>query len=406
MKLLFLLLSLAPLVCLGEQEMRAWTNTQGKSLQATLTQVQGQSVLLKRDNGKEVKIPLSQLSQEDRDYVQEQAGSLPSTPLKGNKTQTGSPTVVLDNYTEKWPEVIRADGDMVADIVSEEDGKYIYETPHFIFHSNAKLNLKVIKSLSKTFEAAFLGNCSLPFAFPCREVLLNPKAEKYNAFLYENKADYTQAGGPENSAGVFIFPNIHVPFDSLGLKKLGPLYTLEGKGDPKTLIHELTHQMSIKKTAYPHWFSEGVAEYVGVSPYKNGILNFKTNKAALVQYVNEYGKDDKGGRALNNEASVKSIKDFFSLPYSVFTSQEKGNFCYGFSVLLFYYFAHIDGKGDGARLIAFAKHLNENPQRKSDNLETFAQAYECLLDGRTWEQLDKEVAQGLRRLKFKLKYEN
>jgi len=49
--------------------MRVWTGTDGKTMEAEYVVVIGSKVVLKTDEGKQMKIPLNQISAEDRDYI-------------------------------------------------------------------------------------------------------------------------------------------------------------------------------------------------------------------------------------------------------------------------------------------------------------------------------------------------
>lgn len=55
---------------------RTWTDTQGRSLQATLNYIETASINVTRDNGLRATIMLDQLSETDHDYLEIYAGSL------------------------------------------------------------------------------------------------------------------------------------------------------------------------------------------------------------------------------------------------------------------------------------------------------------------------------------------
>lgn len=407
-RFLLLILSLSSYALIGNSsfagENRIWTDIRGKTIDGTFVKATASSVTLSLSSGREVTVPLNKLTQEDKDYVKEQLGeakkdtTAPPAKPKTNKIKKNNEELPLElnNYTDPWPSGAKSD-DITVTIISENDGEYIYETAHFKFISDAKLTLKVLKNLAKTFESAFDVNCALPFSFPCRKVLINPEVKKYEAKFYATESAYYQNGGMPDSAGIFIYPTIHVPFKSLGLKEHGKAYTLEGRGDPKTLIHELTHQMSLERVRYPHWFSEGIAEYISCSPYKSGLISFKANKSSIVAYVTEYGKKNTRGRAIGNDLTLDSLQGFMTMNYETFLEPERVQVSYGFSNLLVYYFCHIDGKGDAANIIKFIESYNTNPRDPKA-------AYEALLAGRTWEELEKDVSKGMKQLKLKLEF--
>lgn len=60
-------------------ELRAWSDASGKfSVKATLVSIQDGQVVLKTEQGKEIKLPVERLSQEDRDYIDQ--NSNPNDP--------------------------------------------------------------------------------------------------------------------------------------------------------------------------------------------------------------------------------------------------------------------------------------------------------------------------------------
>jgi hypothetical protein len=64
--------------------------------------------------------------------------------------------------------------------------------------------------------------------------------------------------------------------------------------------------------------------------------------------------------------------------------QEQPQLSYGCGLLITTYFLHMDGDGDGKRIKAFLKSLRDG--KDTD------EALNALLDGRTFEQLETEMA--------------
>jgi hypothetical protein len=67
--------------------------------------------------------------------------------------------------------------------------------------------------------------------------------------------------------------------------------------------------------------------------------------------------------------------------------QETGQLSYGCSLLLTNYFLHMDGEGDGKRIKAFLQALRAGKKGE--------EAIAVLLDGRTYEQLQKDFSKAL-----------
>ena len=62
------------------------------------------------------------------------------------------------------------------------------------------------------------------------------------------------------------------------------------------------------------WFSEGVAEYVAVSPYTWGRFGSDKSGRAVKEYVTGYGPGGRGGRALGSKLKAPGLKGFFLMP--------------------------------------------------------------------------------------------
>ncbi len=152
----------------------------------------------------------------------------------------------------------------------------------------------------------------------------------------------------------------------------------------KVLPHELTHQLTPRfyyDDGAVGWFSEGLAEYVAVTPYSNGTFRVKNNGSSIVEYACAYGKKENGGRALGYEVKMTSLKTFMTMSYGSFTANANKNYAIG--LLLTYYFFHLDGEGDAARVKSFLKAMREG--------KTGDDAFEKLLDGRSWAQLEADI---------------
>lgn len=329
-----------------------------------------------------------------------------------------------ENFGADWPTTTRIPDMLPARTIQNGPDAWIYETQHFRFTSNAPIALSAIKEMAKIFEGTHAANLALPINSPCNHYQVCEHG-KFNAFLYETYEQYRAAGGPDGTAGVYIAPRgramsvmvrvnadgtrtvekkemstphaesikrgkVLVPFRSLGLEKRGNRYVKGGKRiQAKTLSHEITHHMTIGANDYPMWFSEGIAEYVGTAYDGNGRCNFGRNKTELAQYVAAYGgKKGGGGRGIGKQPQIGPLRAFLEQPRERFMAPDRVQISYGFSALLVYYFFHVDGKRDAARIKKFISILQNGGSAE--------QANEALLDGRTWTQLEKDVRRGMK----------
>ena len=88
------------------------------------------------------------------------------------------------------------------------------------------------------------------------------------------------------------------------------------------------------------------------------------------------------------------VARIMNLSYGEFLSNSRFN--YGMGCLLTYYWYHQDGNGDAARIKEYLKALQSGvPEDK---------AREKLLDGRSWQEMEKDFAKGMRRAGVKIDY--
>ena len=367
------------------QEIRSWTDAQDRRIEAALVRVEDQSVVLRLKDGREVPYPLAKLSAADRAHVagqQIKAGS--SKPL------TAFETKIPPNFNGPWPEVVRFTEDPEVATIEEDPAKkrFIYESANYRYVCDVRLTKSVVKGFAVMFEATHLYCRTLPLA-------VNGgirKDGKHLILLFKEMGDYIQAGGPPGSAGVFIGGRgvVMVPLDSLGVKPMGSGYMLDRDKSSKTLPHELTHQLT--PNAYFEkgsmgWFSEGLAEYVAATPYRAGTFMVRGNQKDIIDYVTGYGSKDMGGRALGTEIRMPALKTFMLQSYPEFLEQPQLN--YGCGLLVTTYFLHMDGAGDGKRIKAFLQALHDGKENE--------EALKVLLDGRSFEQLQDELAKAWKR---------
>lgn len=318
-----------------------------------------------------------------------------------NELYNGKEDLPGENFSAEWPTITRIPDMLPARTIRDGPDTWIYETQHFRFTSNAPIALGAIKEIARIFEGTYVANLALPINSPCNHFQVCERG-KFKAYLFKTYGDYLAAGAPNGSSGVFIGTHsgldsgrVLVPFSSLGLEKRGNRYVKEGKRiDGHTLAHEITHHMTIGTYPYPIWFVEGLAEYVGLSYDGNGQVRFSGNKTPISKFVAGFGEKGGGGRAIGKQPQIAMSLEAFLSNEEAFLGKDSVQIGYGVSALLVYYFFHLDGKRDAARIKKYLAVLQ--------NGGTLEQAHEELLGGRTWEQLEKDIC---RRLKSVMKVE-
>lgn len=373
--------------CHAAEEMRTWTDSQGRKIEARMSGLDGDQVLLELKDGRKLPYPLAKLSDEDAHYARSfQAGS-----------PTGEASTQVLNFDAAWPDRIKFGDDPEIVIISEDEDakKFVYESANYRYHCDVRLSKSVVRGFALMFEATYLFCRSLPLALDGGD-----KTDgKLEIRLFEQYDDYISAGGMQGSAGVFMSGRalVLVPLDSLGVRKVGSGYMLDRDKSSKTLPHELTHQLTPRSyfsEGSLGWFTEGIAEYVAVTPYRSGAFSVRGNHKDIIDYTTAYGSKNTGGRALGENIHIPNLKKFMLQDYGNFMRDPQIN--YGCSLLITHYFLQMDGDGDAGRIKLFLKALRDG--------KTGEDVIAVLLNGRSYEQLGEEISKAWGRRGIKLSF--
>ncbi len=371
-------------------ELRPWTDLQNRRIEARMLGLEGDSVILELKDGRKVPFPLAKLSAADAEYAR---SNKPETQAAGDKP--GEETKA--DFDAPWPERIKFGDDPEISVIEEdaEKKRFIYESANYRYTCDVRLSKTVVKGFAVMFEATYLFCRTLPIGLDGGR----RSDGKLMVRLFEEFDDYVKAGGPRESAGVFLGGKSHVlvPLTSLGVRPVGSGYMLDRDKSSKTLPHELTHQLTPEAYFEPGamgWFSEGIAEYIAVTPYRSGAYSVRNNHKDIIDYATGYGSKGNGGRALGTEIQLPALKTFMLQTYESFLEQAGLN--YGAGLLITYYFLQMDGEGDAKRVKAFLQALRGG--------KTGEDALAVLLDGRSFEELEKEITKAWKRRGIELTF--
>ncbi len=308
---------------------------------------------------------------------------------------------IPDNFAADWPKLVKSPENVTVEIAeeNEETRRYVYHSEHYEFICDVPLKPHLVKRFAVLFEGTREFCRQLPIS--TKKAHVAGKTHRNKILLFETIESYHRNGGPRESAGVFIPRRdvVIVPLTSLGVKKLGSSYTIDYDADNKTLTHELTHQITDNfyyQRGAIGWFSEGLAEYVGITPYRSGKFLLTKTINAVKEYVTEYGRDGSGGRALGEEFNAPDLKSYMLQNYEDFLANIQLN--YGLGALITTYFFEMENRGDRVAITAFLKALREGKKGE--------EALEALLQGRTYDELAKDIAKGWRSKGVKINFAN
>lgn len=381
-------------------EMREWTSSDNRKLQATIIALEGEIVRLETSRGK-FELPLSKFSKADQDFAKEWAEKQKASKPDVSESESGKKIAPeLGNFDELklgvWPQYVEADLP-VDQIVTVEDGKknsdeFIYRTPHFEFLAPDRLSTSVVREFARIFEATYAFVDQMPIGLAPK-----PLANGfYQTKLYMTKDSYYSGGGMPGSGGMFSWQRrgdemsgmIHVPLPNLGVEYTGTRFIVDQNKRSTTLTHEIVHQVMLRwlATSMPTWLSEGIAEVVSSQSYNNGRFKLNSMGRSIAEEVNRNSKDFR----------MVNLEKLMTISHSDWASElssGNGGLNYNSANVLAYYFLRLDGAGDGAHLVEFLKAITSG-NRGDDSLKEHQANH--LLRERSYQELEVEVAKAWR----------
>ncbi|MES2921671.1 MAG: hypothetical protein V4819_08995 [Verrucomicrobiota bacterium] len=364
---------------------RTWTNAQGRTFEAEFVRLDGANVIFQVPGSRTFATPLVDLSVGDQMVLKKGAGTL-----------AGLTPAVASTFNRAWPREVRLDGPVACKVVSEDrrTRKFVYESPAYRFTCDARVTDDALRNFSVMFETIRKYAQNMPLSLGGGRERLG----KLDVLLFASAADYAKAGGPAGTAGCFVNGVVLVPMDSLGLKEGGTGFSLDSTKHNIVLVHELVHQLTPDAYMSPGalgWFSEGLAEYMAITPYNWGYFKPDIHGSVVKSYVTGTGANGLGGRALGTNLTVPRLRNFLLMPYGQFMGAN-GNYNYGMGLLLTHYFFHMEGGGKAFRITQFLKGL-EAGQRGEASLAP-------LLGGGSYEKLEGEITAAWARLGVQIRF--
>lgn len=278
---------------LSAEELRTWTSVDGKQLSASLVHADSTNVIFKMKGGREAKVPLSRLVEEDREFIAER--------LKVGKAFEIQP----------MPDETQAPREL-----DVEGGPRIFQTPHFQFETDQDVLRGFIAEAARVYEGTYhaLNGLPLGLKFGPPEGDTHFRGRFMNDSEFSAIANETMGTRPgQRVVGLYLGKEkeLLVPYSSLGAVRKGTRLSLRKSSDTSTLIHEIVHQVMHEwLPVIPTWFSEGMAEYISAVPYQNGRFEFSNAERGLKETLEEQH------RITGSVEGVKRPSEYFE-PYLV-----------------------------------------------------------------------------------------
>lgn len=338
---------------------RNWTKSNGENVRARLVGlVNGQVQLRQLSDGSIIELKFKALAPEDQTYVEERAH------------------LVWHRDTVAWPTTLRPVRDFRVDEL-QAGSHYVYNTPHFSFRSDVRLSPDLMRAYSLVFESTHYALQSLPLGLQPE----TPSSGHFKVKLFRRHQDFQDAGGHLGSAGMYLLQTkeILIPLASLGVNIVGEQVPLNPRTfDPTPLKHEITHQLMHNwLSLVPVWFAEGMAEYVCAVPFDDGEFDFTRIDQGIKDHLTrKYGvQPSKSGSYAIDVIPPKQLMSLSHKDWSqAIDGGTRAELNYRSSLLLLYFFIHIDGKGDATNLVEYLRTARMDCDLQAQFVENYNEA--------------------------------
>jgi hypothetical protein len=329
-----------------------------------------------------------------------------------------------------WPAAIEAPASSLNITIAEEnpaERRYVYRSKAFEFVAQDKLAGSVMRDIARTFEATRALVQALPWGIEPK-----PPAEVgyFQATLYVSRDEYAAAGGPENSGGFYSRRDrvFRIPFANLGLEKRGSFWFRNLSFKESALVHEITHQMMHDFLPFlPIWVIEGTAEYTEALPFSAGKFSAAYHEHGVRTYVRRWR--ERGIFPMKFRPFSRHMTMTREEWDALSKSPEQQAVLYYQSLMLAYYFCHLDGDGKGTRFLKYLDAIARAHDEweaffKKPGVERTGEGYryprsvtppaakrseeygleiqDILLEGRSPAELDAAVKAGFRKMNINL----
>ena len=142
------------------------------------------------------------------------------------------------------------------------------------------------------------------------------------------------------------------------MKVVGKSYAKDDDFETHTMVHELTHQMMhFWLDLLPVWMAEGTAEYTNNLPLHGGRFRVAGAKTGLKDYLDTLKKRSSSG--VPEPFPLEKLLTISNAEWMETLARDPGSShrMYFTSYLLVYYFMHLDGKGDGQRIMRYFREV-------------------------------------------------
>lgn len=309
------------------------------------------------------------------------------------------------NSPGDWPQKVTVPKDTELQETSGQPGQgFVYASNNFVYRSPIKLQPEAQKTVARLCECAYAANKAIGEVLPVPRATADRGGKKFMVELQPTMEAYFAAGGPRNSAGVFLgairktgappreqdiaMDKVMIPFPSVGIGRSGAVESEDI--NTHALVHELTHQQFLLN-ALPIWANEGWAEYVGYIPYVGEDLDFGRGFSLILHAAKE--RSAQGGLDFDFK-----LEDFFTMDQqTMYGYMPQGKDTYLLSVMTVAFFVHLDGKKGVEAMKAYLQALQDGKSHEEA-------AQELIKPHRTAKRLEQDFIRAWKSKKVKVSF--
>ncbi len=362
---------------------RTWTDVKGRKIEAEFISQSADAVLLKLKNGKEVAVPIKNLSRADLAFLIEMDTDAPAKDdgdmEKKEEADEGTAVLPAAAADPAWDKPVPREAVLKAplEVMEEKKGDLVqFSSSNFRIIADGRVSSKAVEAMLEACELTFIYCEALPFGLANR---FTPVEGKYEIHTTGEKDDWVKAGGPEESRSTFN-PNtgqLNVCLELFGLSSAGR------GGDSGTSLLASQMILHVSRCMIPEiydrnfgdWFKEGLPNLLNMGIYEKGKLDYSEVLSETKDLL--LGKGRSGQKAIfKKEVVMPKIPELIEKTIGGEPDQEARQRFLGQSVLLMAYLIFMEdgGKASGLKQgLRYAHDFQKNWPKsiKAANQEEF-----------------------------------
>lgn len=415
---------------LSPAEARVWTDLKGREINAEYVSQTEDAVVLRLATGKEVTVPVKNLSRADLAYLIEM--EIAEAEKKGTpkKKEDGKPEEEKEGDAgagPAWEGPVPRKMALKKPLQIEEekwDEGMTYSSEHYRIVADERVSGKVVEAILESCELTRLYCEALPFGLSYQS---SPVQGKYEIHTYGETEGWVESGQVEGRP-VLLDPvsgKVMLCFEALGMAASGR----GGREEIRYLVSEMIKAVTramipeLYQRNLKDWFNEGLPNLLSCGVYEEGTLDFTEIAEETKELL--LGKSRSGQKAIfDREIEMEKLDDLVLKTVAGPADEDERRRFLGQCVLFTGYLVYLDdgGKATGLReglrfLSEFEKNFpkeiryssqEELERKKAELLERRnnmeSDVMKKVRRARSWEEVQKDCAAAWGEFGLKLEF--